>query len=76
MAEETPYVPPGAEEPESDVLGKLDSLLNRHKPRPRDEDDGSVPVLTEALPADAADGIPTLTDIVTRGNRPARDRGM
>jgi hypothetical protein len=70
MAEDTPYVPPGAEGEESDVLGKLDHLLNKHKPRPRDPESDPVPVLTEALAQDKPDAIPTLTDIVTPGVTP------
>jgi hypothetical protein len=68
MAEDPPYIPPGAEEgEESDVLGKLDHLLNKHKPRTRDPQAELVPVLTEALHGTAPDGIPTLTDIVEPG---------
>lgn len=70
MAEDPPYVPVGAEEPESDVLGKLDNLINKHKPRARDDAEG-LPVLTEALVTPPDDGIPTLTDIVAPGQRPA-----
>lgn len=70
MAEDTPYVPPGAEGEESDVLGKLDHLLNKHKPRPRDPESDPVPVLTEAIAQDKPDAIPTLTDIVTPGAPP------
>ncbi len=71
MAEDTPYIPPGAENGENDVLGKLDELLNRHKPRPRDPEAEPVPILTDALQADT-DSIPTLTDIVSRPDLPAR----
>jgi len=70
MAEDTPYIPPGAEDEEqSDVLGKLDHLLNKHRPRPRDSGSEALPVLTEALPTEP---IPTLTDIVAPGARPQR----
>jgi hypothetical protein len=67
--DDPPYVPTGAEDEPSDVIGKLDGLIGRHKPRPAPE---QVPVLTEALPqGDAA--IPTLTDIVSRPASPAPD---
>jgi hypothetical protein len=73
MSEDTPYIPPGAEDEEqSDVLGKLDHLLNKHKPRPRDSGSGALPVLTEALPPEPAEAIPTLTDIVAPGAKPQR----
>ncbi len=71
MAEDTPYVPPGAEDAETDVLGKLDELLNRHKPKPRDPKGEPVPVLTDARPEEDRSGIPTLTDIVSRPDMPA-----
>ena len=70
MAEDTPYVPPGAEDAENDVLGKLDELLNRHKPKPRDPEGKPVPVLTNARPEEDRSGIPTLTDIVSRPDTP------
>lgn len=70
MAEDMPYIPPGAEDEQSDVLGKLDDLLNRHKSRPRGAESEPVPVLTEALPEQSADAIPTLTDIVSAGAAP------
>lgn len=73
MADDTPYIPPGAEDEEqSDVLGKLDHLLNKHRPRPRDAGDEALPVLTEALPPEPVAAIPTLTDIVSAGARPQR----
>ena len=75
MSEDTPYIPPGAEDEESDVLGKLDHLLNKHNPRPRDPESESLPVLTEALAADPPEGIPTLTDIVSAGTRPPQAAG-
>lgn len=71
MAEDTPYIPPGAEDGENDVLGKLDELLNRHKPKPRDPGAEPVPVLTDALRDE--DSIPTLTDIVSRPGTPSAD---
>lgn len=70
MAEDMPYIPPGAEDEQSDVLGKLDDLLNRHKSRPRGAGVEPVPVLTEALPEQSADAIPTLTDVVSPGAAP------
>ena len=71
MVEDNPYIPPGAEDAEGDVLGKLDDLLNRHKPRPQDPQ--AAPVLTDALAEDDASGIPTLTDIVSRPQAPPRE---
>ena len=70
MAEDTRYVPPGAEDEAADVLGKLDELLNRHKPKPRDPEGEPVPVLTDARAEDDRPGIPTLTDIVSRPDMP------
>jgi hypothetical protein len=75
MAEDTPYIPPGAEDEESDVLGKLDELINRHKPKPRDPAIEPVPILIDALPEDDTRGIPTLTDIVSRPDTPPPDAG-
>lgn len=73
MAEDTPpYIPPGAEDDESsDVLGKLDDLLNRHKPPVPGAQ--AVPILIDALPEKDADAIPTLTDIVSRADPQPRD---
>ena len=71
MAEDMPYVPPGAEDEATDVLGKLDELLNRHKPKPRDPESEPVPVLTDARQEDDRPDIPTLTDIVSRPDIPA-----
>lgn len=77
MAEGTP--PSRTEEsgePE-DVLGKLDQLLQRHRPR-SPESDPAVPVLSDALQPDPEhapeDPIPTLTDIVGKSARPASFR--
>lgn len=72
MSEDTPHIPPGAEDGENDVLGKLDELLNRHKPKSRDPEAEPVPILTDALHEDDADNIPTLTDIVSRPDPAAR----
>ena len=70
MVQDTPYVPPGAEDADDNLLGKLDDLLNRHKPKPRDPEGEPVPVLTDARPEDDRPGIPTLTDIVSRPDMP------
>ena len=74
MAEETARGPePQLEaEQQDDVLGKIDQLLNRHRPKtPANE---AVPVLMDA-PADddipPGDGIPVLTDVVNGPDRPA-----
>ena len=55
-----------------DVLGKIDQLLNRH--RPRTTVSGAIPVLAEDSPKKAApidDGIPVLNDVVGSSRRPA-----
>jgi hypothetical protein len=72
MAEEIPRRPEPTLEanPHDDVLGKIDQLLNRH--RPRISADEAIPVLTgmpnqEDVPID--DGIPTLLDVVTGPGR-------
>ncbi|MEO8159708.1 MAG: hypothetical protein ABI648_18060 [Betaproteobacteria bacterium] len=58
---------------QDDVLGKIDQLLNRHRPKaPINE---SIPLLTDA-PQDETlldDGIPVLTDIVTGPGQPSGD---
>ena len=67
MGEEIPQKPDpalGAGE-QDDVLGKIDQLLNRH--RPKTASAGAIPVLMDTTPVhDIApgDGIPVLTDIV------------
>lgn len=78
MAEGNP--PDGRSEsggPEEDILGKLDQLMHRHRPRPP-EADPALPVLSDALkpqPGSAPeDPIPTLTDIVGKSARPASFR--
>ena len=75
MAEEIPRRPEPTLEanPHDDVLGKIDQLLNRH--RPRISADEAIPVLTgmpsqEDVPID--DGIPTLMDVVTGPGRAAK----
>jgi hypothetical protein len=69
MAEETRPADP--EDVADDLLGKLDQLINRHRPLPADADP-SLPVLSDTqhpAPPPAEDNIPTLTDVV---GRPAR----
>jgi hypothetical protein len=75
MAEEIPGRPEPTLEanPHDDVLGKIDQLLNRH--RPRISADEAIPVLTgmpsqEDVPID--DGIPILMDVVTGPGRAAK----
>jgi|KBSMisStandDraft_5_1062788.scaffolds.fasta_scaffold78571_4 hypothetical protein len=67
MAEERPGEtdPVFEEDQQDDVVGKIDQLLNRH--RPKSSAPSEIPVLTkpsqlEDVPTD--DGIPILTDIV------------
>lgn len=75
MAESIP--PAGRDQPgePEDILGKLDRLLHRHRPRPP-EADPALPVLSDVLQPQAApeDPIPTLTDIVGSSARPASFR--
>jgi hypothetical protein len=72
MAEEIPPEPRLEADLQDDVLGKIDQLLNRHRPRiPAAE---AIPVLTETpsqedVPID--DGVPMLMDVVTGPGRPA-----
>ncbi len=77
MAEEISRVnePSLDDDPQDDVVGKIDQLLNRHRPRtPATE---AIPVLTDA-PREAAgpvdDGIPLLTDAVNAPIAPASSR--
>lgn len=71
MAEENPPDPQSEAGQQDDVLGKIDQLLNRHRPKtPAGE---TVPVLTQASPREElppGDGIPVLTDMVTGPGRP------
>jgi hypothetical protein len=72
MAEEIPPEPHLEAEPQDDVLGKIDQLLNRHRPKISAAE--AIPVLTETpgredIPID--DEIPVLTDVVTGSGRPA-----
>ena len=75
MAEEIPRRPEPTLDADQhdDVLGKIDQLLNRHRPKTSVSDD--IPVLTdasreEAVPID--DGIPILRDVVSGPGRPAK----
>jgi hypothetical protein len=75
MAEEIPRgpEPPLETDSQDDVLGKIDQLLNRHRPRAPVAE--AIPVLTDAprdedVPID--DGIPILMDVVTGPSRPAK----
>ncbi|MBI3529544.1 MAG: hypothetical protein HY067_16450 [Betaproteobacteria bacterium] len=75
MAEEIPRGPEPTLEADQhdDVLGKIDQLLNRHRPKTAVAD--AVPVLTdasreEAVPVD--DEIPILRDVVSGPGRPTK----
>lgn len=74
MAEEIPHEPPHLEaDQQDDVLGKIDQLLNRHRPKTSVAD--AVPVLTDASqeePAPTDDGIPILRDVVSGPRRPVK----
>ena len=79
MAEEIPRGPVPqfeADQQHDDVLGKIDQLLNRHRPKPPDAFAQSAPVLTDALQVESIpasdDGLPTLTDVVGEPGRPAK----
>jgi hypothetical protein len=75
MAEEIPRGPepqPEADQ-EDDVLGKIDQLLQRHRPKLSAAE--AIPLLTEVpgpvdVPID--DGIPILRDVVSGFGRPAK----
>ncbi len=74
MAEDLRNVPPlpGAED-EEDVLGKLDQLLNRHRPGTPEPGASPVPELTDSLrgtDSPVPRNIPTLVDMVSD---PARE---
>ncbi|HVY07265.1 MAG TPA: hypothetical protein VHB46_14925 [Burkholderiales bacterium] len=63
MSGETPPDPFDEGAIGDDVVGKIDQLLNRHRPKPAPED--TIPVLVQASQDEAApDGIPVLTDVV------------
>ncbi len=75
MAEEIPREPEPslAADQHDDVLGKIDQLLNRHRPRIAAAE--AIPMLTgmpsqEDVPIEA--GIPTLMDVVTGPGLAAR----
>ena len=73
MAEENPPEPHPEVDQADDVLGKIDQLLNRHRPIISTAE--AIPVLTqtpsrEDVPID--DGIPILRDVVSAPGRPAR----
>ena len=74
MAEEIPRGPePHLEaDQQDDVLGKIDQLLNRHRPKLSAAE--AFPVLTDAPDQEdvpIGDGIPLLTDVVNGPGQPA-----
>ena len=71
-SDDAPYVPTGAQGDADDLIGKLDELIGRHKPRLAPE---MAPVLTESL-QQAEDTIPTLTEIVSRPAPQATESGQ
>jgi len=69
------FLPPGAED-EDDVFGKLDQLLNKHRPGTAEPGALPVPELTDSLhrtDAPVPGNIPTLVDKVSG---PARDSSL
>jgi hypothetical protein len=73
MAEEIPPEPHLEADQRDDVLGKIDQLLKRHRPKISAAE--SIPELTETpsqedVPID--DGVPILMDVVTGPGRPAK----
>ena len=73
MAKETPPELQLETDQQDDVLGKIDQLLNRHRPKTSAAD--AVPVLTDASQEDVGsidDGIPVLVEVVTGPSRPAK----
>lgn len=65
MAEDLPEDREPDASPGDDVLGKIDQLLNRHRPRSAVAGAGTAPAATsvpDAVPI--GDGIPVLTDVV------------
>ena len=73
MAEKTVPEPQPETDQQDDVLGKIDQLLNRHRPKTSAAD--AVPVLTDASGEEFVsidDGIPVLVDVVTGPGRPAK----
>ena len=79
MGQETTRPPDsqaGADPPD-DVLGKIDELLGRHRPKPASA--GAIPVLTDPSSGDgrpASDGIPVLTDVVAGPGQDATRRPL
>lgn len=72
MAEDLPPRADIGAEQHDEVLGKIEQLLNRHRPKPSDA--AEIPVLTHAAHQEngpGEDGIPTLLDIVPGLERPA-----
>ena len=73
MAEENPRSPKAEfdADGQDDILGKIDQLLNRHRPKASAAD--AVPVLVDASTRDIpiGDGIPVLTDVVAGPWQPA-----
>ena len=73
MAEDLGNFPPPGAEDEEDVFGKLDQLLNKHRPGTAESGAPPVPELTDSLRgtgAPVSGHIPTLLDKVSG---PARD---
>jgi len=73
MADETVPEPQPETDQQDDVLGKIDQLLNRH--RPKTSAAGAVPLLTDASREEFVsidDGIPVLVDGVTGTGPPAK----
>jgi hypothetical protein len=75
MADETTRGPgpPLEADQQDDVLGKIDQLLKRHRPKASGAE--AIPLLTESPGEEQVpigDGIPTLMDVVTGPGRPAK----
>ena len=73
MAQDLRNLPPAAAHGEDDVLGKLDQLLNKHRPGTAEPGAATVPELTDSLGSAAGPepgNIPTLVDMVSG---PARE---
>lgn len=72
MAEDLPPKADIETEQHDEVLGKIEQLLNRHRPKPSDA--AEIPLLTRAADQENGpneDGIPTLLDIVPGLEHPA-----
>ena len=75
MAEDSGILPSGAED-EDDVFGKINQLLNKHRPATAEPGELPVPELTDSLrrtDAPVPGNIPTLVDKVSG---PARDPSL